>query len=309
MQSYGQTKPPGAAPNTFLLGATSIVGYNISLRHHPDVCCIVTSRSRQKAVAHLPRLALHAPVDLAAFCAALPAEPTIIYCDAVCDVAKCEEDPQWAEAINIGNLERTLELLPAGTRFVYMSSDHVFGHDGIYTESSEPCPVSLYGAMRVKCEKIALRYPGALVLRSGLPIGLSIDGKSGHLQWLKYRLGRGLPVTIIRDESRTAVPLPLLADRVVALVRSDLAGIRHISSSGFLSRPRLAQALKEYYQFPGELTFSTRCRQPAPHLGRIHITTEFDDPLASPLPSPLEMLETWEFLREDLPEAECLSGV
>lgn len=304
MQSFLQQQRH-APPTTYLLGATSIVGYNISLRHHPEVCCVVTSRSRQKSVAHLPRLALHEPAALAVFCAALPERPTIIYCDAVCDVAKCEEDPQWAEAINIGNLERTLEMLPEGTRFIYMSSDHVFGEDGAYNESSQPCPVSLYGGMRVKCERIALEYPGALVLRSGLPIGLSIDGKSGHLQWLKYRLGRGLPVTIIQDESRTAVPLPPLADRVVALAHSGITGIRHISSTGFLSRPALAQALKDYYGFPGDLTHGWRHLQPAPHLGRIHIITQFDDALAAPLPSPLEMLSAWDFLREGA--GECLS--
>ncbi len=289
---FGQPVP------VFLFGATSIVGYNIFLRFRAGVTCIVTSRSRNPAVADWPRLALHDPQELAAFCATLPPASVIIYCDAVCDVSKCEQNPEWAREINVGNLRRVLDALPDDTRLVYVSSDHVFGDDGAYDEMSVTCPVSRYGAIRTEAEQLALTRiaavdrPGTLLIRAGLPIGASLDGKSGHVDWLRYRLTAGLPVTIIQDESRSAVPASLLADRIIDLARSPITGIRHVTSTRLISRPELAVALKKQHSFPGELSYSNRCHQPAPHLGRIHLTTRHNDPLAQPLPCPIDVVVT-----------------
>ena len=291
VRDFGQyTADMGDCPPIFLLGATSIVGYNVALRRGGEVKCLVTSRSRHRAVAGWPRLALHDDEDLGVFCRGLPAGSVIIYCDAVCDVAKCEEDPAWAININLGNLARTLEKLPPDARLVYMSSDHVFGNDGIFNESSEPCPISRYGAMRVRAEQMALSRAGSLVIRSGLPIGRSVDGRSGHLEWLQYRLGRGLPVTIIEDEARVPVPLDHLADRIVALAKSGIVGIRHVVTDSLMSRPALAQHLKRYFQLPGTLVYRLRREQPAPHLGRIHLVTQYCDTLAAALPCPLTLI-------------------
>ncbi len=276
----------------YLLGATSIVGYNIVLRRRAGVTGIVTSRSRHRVVAQWPRLALHEPEELRPFCRRIPAESVILYCDAVCDVSKCEENPAWAREINVGNLQRTMDAMPAEARLVYVSSDHVFGNDGTFTEESEPCPVSRYGGIRAEAERLALTRPGTLLVRAGLPVGPSLDGKSGHLDWLRYRLNMGLPVTIVQDEARTAMPTPLLADRTIDLARSEITGIRHITATRHLSRVELATKLKEHFGFPGELSFATRRDQPAPHLGRIHIETVHSDKLGQPLPCPLDLLET-----------------
>ncbi len=274
----------------FLLGATSIVGYNVFLRRRAGVTCVVTSRSRNPAVSDWARLALHDATGLAAFCETLPPASVIIYCDAVCDVSKCEQNPVWARDINVGNLQRTIDVMPTDARLVYVSSDHVFGNDGVYDEASTPCPISRYGAIRVEAEQLALTRPGTLLIRAGLPIGPSLDGKSGHLDWLRYRLNSGLPVTIIEDESRSAMPSPLLADRIIDLARSQISGIRHVTATRLVSRPELAVALKQHYEFPGELSYSQRCKQSAPHLGRIHLATHHTDVLAQPLPCPIDVI-------------------
>ena len=275
-----------------LLGATSIVGYNIVIRDR-GVVGVVTSRSRYKAIEKWPRLALHEPDELQQFLKALPNDTIIIYCDAVCDVSRCEENPAWAREINIGNLQRTLDLMGDDIRLVYVSSDHVFGDDGVYDEDSETCPVSQYGAIRAEAEQLALSRPGTLLTRSGLVIGPSVDGKSGHLEWLCYRMKSGLPVTIIEDESRTAIPTILLADRIIDLAVSTITGIRHITSTRMVSRVELARTFKDHFQLPGELEFSKRSRQPAPHLGHINLITRHNDPLAQPLPCPLDMLHSF----------------
>lgn len=275
-----------------LLGATSIVGYNMVIRDR-GVVGVVTARSRLKAVHGWPRLALQDSDEIRKFFEELPPDAVIIYCDAVCDVSKCENNPAWAREINIENLRRTLDVMRDDVRLVYVSSDHVFGDDGAYDEDAETCPVSLYGAIRAEAEQLALSRPETLLIRTGLPIGSSVDGKSGHLEWLCYQLKSGLPVTIIEDESRTAMPTTSLADRIIDLAISPVTGIRHITATRLVSRVELAQTFKDYFQLPGELELSQRAKQPAPHLGRIHLITRYTDPLAEALQCPLDIRESF----------------
>jgi dTDP-4-dehydrorhamnose reductase len=117
----------------------------------------------------------------------------LLYCHAVCDVPKCEAAPDWAAETNVQHVRRVINALPEQTRLVYVSSDHVFGGDGIYHEESRPCPISVYGRTRVRAEALILNRPGSLVIRVGLPIGPSASGRTGHWDWLYYRMTRGLP--------------------------------------------------------------------------------------------------------------------
>src|SRR5690606_40425336 len=97
----------------YLLGATSIVGYNVIIRHPQSVVGVVTSTLRHPVLRQWPRLRLDDTAAVARFCSALPDSAIILYCDAVCDVSKCEQNPAWAREINVGNLRRFMQHLPA----------------------------------------------------------------------------------------------------------------------------------------------------------------------------------------------------
>jgi len=144
-----------------LFGATSILGYSLT-RQFPD------------------RIESYgAPGDAADRFERLWPD-ILIYGHAVCDVPKCEGSPEWARRINVEHARQILSVLPTHTRLVYVSSDHVFGGDGIYDEDTEPCPISVYGRTRVEAERLVLQRPGSMVIRVGLPIGPSWNGRTGH---------------------------------------------------------------------------------------------------------------------------------
>src|SRR5262249_51257680 len=151
--------------------------------------------------------------------------------------------PEWARKINVGHVRTVLSALPAHTRLVYLSSDHVFGGDGIYDEESATCPISAYGRTRVDAERLVLGRPGSLVVRVGLPIGPSLNGRTGHLDWLRYRSERNFPMTIVSDEHRSAVLADHLACRVLQLAESSVVGIRHVTATRAVSRIELANHL------------------------------------------------------------------
>ncbi len=138
-----------------LFGATSILGFSLARLFPRTILPFVTPGSRAPSLRHWPVLKL----EDCAWPEALfhQHQPDfLLYCHAVCDVPKCEAAPEWAREINVEHVRRVLAALPAATRLIYVSSDHVFGGDGVYDEASSPCPISVYGRTRVEAENLVL---------------------------------------------------------------------------------------------------------------------------------------------------------
>ncbi|WP_447968565.1 SDR family oxidoreductase [Nitrospira sp. M1] len=272
---------------TLLFGATSMLGFNLATLFPDSLLPFISPGNRSRFVRHWPALRL----DDSNWIHALfqQTQPDLLlYCHAVCDVAKCEDHPEWAEEVNVGQVERVIAVLPARTKLVYVSSDHVFGGDGIYHEESTPCPISVYGRTRVKAEQRVLQRAGSLVIRTGLGIGNSYDGRTGHRDWLRYRTQQRLPITIIRDEYRSAVWLHELAQRVMDLANSDEVGIRHLSATHAVSRVELARYLMKRMGITGAFTVESRHQQKAPHIGQVELKSVYQGKLFQPLESVLE---------------------
>jgi len=213
----------------------------------------------------------------------------IVNCAGVCDVGTCEQSPDFAHVVNVEGTRVLLAHAPADARIVHCSSDHVFSGDGgPYDESSPTDPISVYGRTRVAAEQLVLARPNTLVIRAGLWIGPSSTGRIGHLDWLRDRTRRGLPMTIVADEHRSAVWAEDAARRVWELARSSVTGIRHVVASRIISRPELARFLVEKFAIGAQFDLETRAqrmeRSSTPHLGKLALVTRFTDALAAPLP-------------------------
>src|SRR3954469_6996779 len=138
----------GRAMRVLALGATSLVGVALSRRRDVTVVHCRSPRDRQPGGVRVEDRA-----DLAALLEAEQPD-AVLYCHAVCDVGRCEEEPAWADEVNVGGVANLLAAAPAGARVVYVSSDHIFGGDGVYAESSPPRPISVYGRTRVRAEEL-----------------------------------------------------------------------------------------------------------------------------------------------------------
>jgi dTDP-4-dehydrorhamnose reductase len=273
--------------STLLFGATSILGFNLSRLFPESILPFVTPGNRVRSVRKWPALNLEDPCWMAALFR--QHQPDILlYCHAVCDVPKCEAAPDWARAINIEHVRRVLDALPAHTRLIYVSSDHVFGGDGVYDEESSPCPISVYGQTRVDAEELVLTRSGSLVIRIGLPIGPSPNGRTGHWDWLRYRVEHNLPVTIVHDEYRSVVWVNDLARRVMQLAESAETGIRHVTATRAVSRVELANYLLSVFGETANYARESRHQRAAPHLGRVELATIYRGELSRPLPNVLD---------------------
>lgn len=270
-------------PSAFLFGATSILGFNLARLFPESILPFVTPGNHARSSRPWPVLKL----DDASWPETLFKQhqpEVLLYCHAVCDVPKCEAAPDWAREVNVEHIRRLLPALPEKTRLIYVSSDHVFGGDGVYDENSLPCPISDYGRTRVAAEELVLARRDSLIIRVGLAIGHSFNGRTGHWDWLRYRIRRNLPVTIVHDEYRSVVWADDLAKRVMQLAKSAETGIRHISASRAVSRVELANYLLSLLGETADYSCESRHQRSAPHLGRVELATIYRDKLFEPLP-------------------------
>jgi len=268
-----------------LLGGTSQLGFSIVRRHGTGALTPFCSvHSRYPACKDWPRVNLE---DVRALRRVVREwrPDLVLHCAGICDVGKCERWPDFAWRLNVDGVRALLAALPRSARLVYCSSDHVFGGDrGPYHESDPPHPVSVYGRTRCAAEAAITRErPDSLIVRHGLGIGPSVSGRSGHLDWLRYRTLRGLPTTVIADEVRSVVWSDELADRVWSLAHSDVTGIRHVVATAASSRVELARHLDARFDIGAKLTLAMRHEQSLPHIGNVELVTEHSGPLATPL--------------------------
>lgn len=273
----------GPRGKVFVLGVSSILGWSIArFAENAELFC--NEHTRIPEGASWRRLNLQ---NRDAVRAVIERErpSLVIHCAGICDVDKCRTSPEFAHEVNVLGMKNLIDFLPGDTRVVYLSSDHVFSGDtGPYTESSPTDPISVYGETRVLAEQMLLeRHPRGLVLRTGLWIGPSYNGRIGHLDWLRYRHGRGLPMTVIGDEFRSAVWADDAVARVLALAGSEIAGVRHVVASRITDRPALASFLDRDMGIGARFAIKWRRELGKPHLGRMDLRTDHRDVLATPL--------------------------
>ncbi len=274
-------------PSILLFGATSIPGFNLARLFPETILPFVPPSNKSPSVRHWSVLQLE-NIDWIKVQFKAYRPKSMIYCHAVCDVTKCEKDPEWAHEMNVAHLKRVMDVIPEKTRFIYVSSDHVFGGDGRYTEISAPSPISVYGRTRAAAEEVVLKRENSLVLRIGLPIGPSANGRTGHFDWLAYRCEQGLPITIIKDEYRSVVCAKALSIRIMHFLESSLTGIRHIPATQVISRVDLAKYLFAVLGKKPDFKIESRHTQAVPHLGRVALETIYNGVLSQPLPSILK---------------------
>ncbi len=275
-----------------LLGATSIVGWNLYLQYKDKLIPVCNTHNTNSKCASWGRANLENESEMEDVIARINPE-ILIHCGGICDVDKCEKNRRWANEINVESIRILLRLLPKKTRLVYCSSDHVFSGDGSYSETSHPCPITVYGQTRVDAEAlIGHGWQNSIIIRYGLPIGPSLDGKTGHLDWLIYRSSKNLPMTIISDEYRSAVLADALSERIMELALSNLTGLRHIPISRIVSRKELADHLITKYKINSNYKTFSRNDLENKHIGKIKLVSNYNDNLAMPLPSVMDSKST-----------------
>ncbi|NQV32483.1 MAG: sugar nucleotide-binding protein [Phycisphaeraceae bacterium] len=154
----------------------------------------------------------------------------VVHCAGVCDLDVCEERPNWAHAINVQGTESMVRVF-GDLPILYMSTDLVFSgtnhpSDG-YTEGDAPDPVSVVGRTFLQAEQQVQAKAKHCIVRLSLPLGDSINGEKGAVDWIEHRFKRNLPVTLFHDEVRTCLSCEDIASDTLRMLKQGLTGLYH----------------------------------------------------------------------------------
>jgi dTDP-4-dehydrorhamnose reductase len=192
---------------------------------------------------------------------------TVIDASGWCALKSCEFDPALARRLNVDIGRRVMEEARRhGARLIRLSTDLVFDgrpyrsrrdgrlRQGGYAETDPVSPVTVYGKLMAEAEAIILDgYPEAAVLRIALPMGPSLNGHAGAVDWIESRFRKGKPATLYFDEVRSNLYVQDLNRALLHFCAYDAGGLWHAGGPRALSLYQIAQAINKLGNYPPEL--------------------------------------------------------
>jgi dTDP-4-dehydrorhamnose reductase len=163
-----------------------------------------------------------------------------LLCAGVTSLRVCEDDPEGTGLVNVKHLGALASALEAqGAFLVFLSSNLVFDGSVPRRAPGDPvCPATEYGRQKAAAEGPVLASGGAVV-RLTKVLG---PGDAVLSSWMAS-LRKGEPIEPFRDKVMAPVELGLVADALVRIAASRLAGITQVSARRDLSYVKVAELL------------------------------------------------------------------
>jgi dTDP-4-dehydrorhamnose reductase len=168
----------------------------------------------------------------------------VIHCAALTVVAEVQKNPGLARRVNTEATQFLAEL-STDIPFIFFSTDIIFdGRKGNYLETDQPNPLHVYGETKVAAERLVLKNPRHLVVRTSLNAGASQSGNRAFNEQLRRSFQQaGDSMTLFRDEFRCPIAAAETALAVWELAQKGCSGIYHVAGAEKLSRLEIGQLL------------------------------------------------------------------
>lgn len=197
----------------------------------------------------------------------------VIHTAAMTNVDTCETDQTGCELLNVTAVAYLIDACQKHDTFLcHLSTDFIFdGADGPYTEEATPNPISIYGASKLRAEKLieasSIRWA---IARTVLVFGIVSDmSRTNIILWVKKSLEEGKQINVVTDQFRTPTLAEDLAIGCWLIAQKEAQGIFNISGSDFLTPYEMAIKTANFYGLPTELikqadssTFSQPAKRP-----------------------------------------------
>ncbi|MDF1666408.1 MAG: dTDP-4-dehydrorhamnose reductase [Planctomycetota bacterium] len=158
---------------------------------------------------------------------------TIYHCAAMTAVDDCETQQDLAYAVNsIGTQTVCRAALRMSAKVIYVSTDYVF--DGLsnegYDEFDDTNPRSIYGRSKFFGEKAVLASsPENIVVRVSWLFG---PAGRNFVSAIIDRARSGKELKVVADQRGLPTYAPHLADKMIEITESKLAGVVHVTGTG-----------------------------------------------------------------------------
>jgi dTDP-4-dehydrorhamnose reductase len=220
----------------------------------------------------------------------------VLHAAGVCDLDVCEAKPIYAYAINVTGARNIVSVFAQSCYIMYLSADLVFSGNSAsirgYYETDKPDPISVVGKTYLLAEKEMAKAPRHSIVRIGLPMGDSIQGKKGAIDFIERRLKRGLPMSLFHDEYRSCIDCEDLADAIVSLFSKEVEGSFHIGGPQAISLYEIGERILKRGNY-GREALMKRARADEvngpPRIGNVHLNSEKAERFLG------RMIKQWEY--------------
>jgi dTDP-4-dehydrorhamnose reductase len=218
----------------------------------------------------------------------------IVHCAGVCDLDVCEERPHWARELNTVGTKTVADVF-GDCHITYLSSDLVFSGNnpprGGYDENAVLDPVSIAGKTIADAEKIVSSCKSNCIVRLGLPIGPSITGDKGAIDFIENRFKKSLPVTLFTDEFRSCITCEEIGEAVYELISIKSQGIYNLGGPAAASLHNIGEWILEKGGYDSSLLKGIlRCEEVdgPPRIGNVSLnSSKITDLLGVSLSAPI----------------------
>ncbi len=170
----------------------------------------------------------------------------ILNAAAYTDVDGCERDP--AQCLRV-NRDAVQMMAQTGIPLVQVSTDYVFdGAKGPYGEDDPVNPLSVYGAIKLESEAVALSGSAqSLVVRTMWVWGTGQGAKKSFTDFVHESFVHQKPMRLVSDQVGNPTLAEDLARAIWMLIDAKCSGIYHAAGSERVTRLEWAQAVAQFY--------------------------------------------------------------
>jgi dTDP-4-dehydrorhamnose reductase len=204
----------------------------------------------------------------------------VLHAAGVCDLDVCEANPPFAHSINVDGAGNIVSVFSSTCYIMYLSADLVFSGNNAspqgYSETDSPDPISVVGRTYLLAEREIAKAPRHAIIRLGLPMGDSIQGTKGAIDFIERRLKRGLPMSLFDDELRSCIGCDDLADAVVSLFSMEAQGLFHVGGPHAVSLYEIGKRILKRGNYKHEALrkwLRKDERNGPPRIGNVHLNS------------------------------------
>ena len=165
----------------------------------------------------------------------------IFHCAAMTQVDRAENDIEFCTNVNVnGTRNLTDASIEVGAKMVYMSTDYVFDgkKEGLYKETDEVNPMSIYGKTKYLGEEEVRRNPNHFITRISWVFG--INGKNFIRTMLNLANTKD-ELSVVKDQVGSPTYTVDLAKLLVEMAQTEKYGTYHVNNEGYCSWAEFAE--------------------------------------------------------------------
>lgn len=144
------------------------------------------------------------------------------------------------------NVEATMHLGTAAqkvnARFIYFSTDFIFGENGPHKEEDIPNPLNFYGESKWLAEQwVRQQIPDPVIVRPVFMYGPQHPkGRASFIQWVEQQLRQGKSIKVVNDQYRTPTYIIDICIGVQTIIEQNQTGIFHLAGPEIITPYEMA---------------------------------------------------------------------